>query len=102
RAASAQPCYCQSVVRTSCVGSDVADYYHQRFSRGNLNLEGLIRIRARACVSNPVGADVIRIEAPQISGDENQAKAHARCVGIDRDTPGGACAEESERTVTVQ
>jgi hypothetical protein len=103
RAASAQPCYRQSVVRTCYVGSDVADHYHQRFSSGNLNLEGLIRIRAEACVSNPVGADVIGIEAPQISGDEDVADCHARCVGIDRDTlRRAAYVRERVRIVKVQ
>ena len=65
-------------------------------------MEGLIRIRAGACVSNPVGADVIRIEAPQISGGEDRAEACAQCVGIDRDTlRGAACAGERVRIVKV-
>jgi len=103
RSAGAQPCYGHSIVRTRCVSSDVADHYHQRCSRGNLNLEGLIRIRAEACVSNPVGADVARIEAPQISGGEDEAGGHALCVGIDRDTlRRAACARERVRIVMVQ
>jgi hypothetical protein len=103
RGASAQPCYRYSVVRTPCVGGDVANYHQQRFSRGNFNLEGLIRVRAGTCVSNPVGADVIRIEAPQISSHEDRAEARARCVGIDRGTLRGvACAGERVRIVKMQ
>jgi hypothetical protein len=66
-------------------------------------LEGLIRIRAEACVSNPVGADVVGIEAAQISGGEDEAGGHARCVGIDRDTlRRAAAARERVRIVMVQ
>ena len=103
RAASAQPCYRQGVIRTRCVGSDVADHYHQGFPSGNLNLEGLIRIWAEARVSNPVGADVIGIEAPQISGDEDEAKGHARRIRVDCHALRCASgAWERVRIVTVQ
>jgi len=64
----------------------LAHHDNKRLASRNLNLECLIRIRAVATVSNPVGADVVRIEAPQISGGEDEAGGHARCVGIDRDT----------------
>jgi hypothetical protein len=44
----------------------------------------LVRIRAGACVSNPVGADVIWIEAPKVSGDEDEVGAGACSIGIHR------------------
>src|SRR5205823_7257003 len=49
----------------------------------NINLERLLRIRAVPTVSNPVGADVIWIEAPQIGGDEDVIVASARRICID-------------------
>jgi hypothetical protein len=48
RAAAAQPCYSQSIVRTPCVGSDFAHDHHERLSIGNLNLERSVWIRAEA------------------------------------------------------
>ena len=45
---------------------------------------GLIRIRAGACISNPVGADVGRIEAPKIRPNEDKVGAGARRVRVNR------------------
>jgi hypothetical protein len=43
----------------------------------------LLRIRRLPCVSDPVVADVVRIEAPQIRGDEDEVRSGARRVRID-------------------
>jgi len=60
--------------------------YHdnKRLARRNLNLECLIRIRAVATVSNPVGADVVRIEAPQMGRSEDGMVSVALRIRIDR------------------
>ena len=66
-------------------------------------MEGLIRIRAEACVSNPVGADVGRIKASQISGSEDEADAGARRVRVDRHALRRVgCIGELVRIVMVQ
>ena len=82
---------------------DLAYHHNKRLVRWNFNLERSLRIGAEARVSNPVGADVVRIEAPQVSGGEDEVDAGARCVGIDRDTLGRAAwVRERVRIVTVQ
>ena len=57
---------------------------NKRLARRNLNLECLIRIRAVATVSNPVGADVVRIEAPQMGRSEDGMVSVALRIRIDR------------------
>jgi hypothetical protein len=60
-------------------------YDHNKGLPGvHINLECLIRIRTGPTVSNPVDADVIWIEAPQISSNEDILIAGARRIGIDR------------------
>ena len=62
---------------------DLAYHDNNRLPVVHINLERLIRIRAEPGVSNPVGADVVWIEAPQISGGKDEAHPGARRVGID-------------------
>jgi len=103
RAALAQASYSQSVGGTRSVGSDVAHHYHQRLPSGNFNLERFIRIRAEAGVSNPVGADVIWIEAPQVSSREDEADADARRARVNRHTlRRSACVRERVSIVMMQ
>src|SRR5262249_30419668 len=82
---AAQPCYSQRVagVRAPCV-MDLAYHHNKGLPSGNLNVERLIRIRGRACVSNPVGAEIVRIEAPQISRSEDGMVCVAHRIRIDR------------------
>ena len=62
---------------------DLAYHHNKRLSGRNLNVECLIRIRAGPTVSNPVGADVVRIEAPQISRSKDEPVAGACRIRID-------------------
>ena len=84
RGAAAQPCYSKSVARTACVM--VLAYHHYKcLTSRNFNIERLpIQIREGAYVSNPVVADVVRIEAWRISRSENVMVSAARRTGIDR------------------
>jgi len=61
----------------------VLAYHHYKgLPSRNINLERLIRVRKGAYVSNPVGADVGRIEAPQISRSEDVMVSDALRIGI--------------------
>src|SRR6266480_3308045 len=51
----------------------------------HLNLECLLRLRTDANISNPVVADIARIEAPQISRSEDGIVVDALGAGIDGD-----------------
>ena len=63
----------------------LAYHHHKRLPGSDINLECLIRIRAVSTVSNPVGADVVWIETPQISRNEDEpVAAGARRIRIDR------------------
>ena len=62
----------------------LAYHYNKRLPAVHLNLECLIRIRVDACVSNPVVADVARIEAPQISRSHDGMVSVAHRFRIDR------------------
>jgi hypothetical protein len=63
---------------------DLAYHHDKRLPGVDIDLECLIRIRAGSTVSNPVGADVVRIEALQISRNEEEPGAGARRIRIDR------------------
>src|SRR5213076_2603418 len=78
--AAAQSCYGHGIGRTPRVGSHFAYYHHQGLSVGDLNLERLLRVRAEATVSNPVGADVSWIEAPHISSREDEVGADGHAL----------------------
>ena len=62
---------------------DLAYHHNKRLPGVHINLERLIRIRAEPGVSNPVVADVVRIEAPQISRGEDVLNADAGRVRVD-------------------
>ena len=62
---------------------DLAYDNNERLPVIDINLEWLIRIRAIPTVSNPVVADVIWIEAPQIGGNEDVVVFGARRSRID-------------------
>jgi hypothetical protein len=62
---------------------DLAHHHYKRLPVIDINVECLIRIRAGPTVSNPVGADVVWIEAPQISRNEDEPGAGARRIRID-------------------
>jgi hypothetical protein len=53
----------------------LAYHHHKRLPRIDINLECLVRIRTVPTVSNPVGADVVRIETPRISRNEDEPVA---------------------------
>jgi hypothetical protein len=63
------------------------------------NLERLLRIREGAYVSNPVGADVGWIEAPQISRSEDVMVSTAGRIRIDRHALG--CATGVGKRVSI-
>jgi hypothetical protein len=64
---------------------DLAYHHHKRLPRIDINLECLIRVRTVPTVSNPVGADVVRIETPRISRSKDEPVAHgALRIRIDR------------------
>lgn len=58
--------------------------HYKGLSVAHINLECLIRIRAGATVSNPIGAEVVRIEAPQICRSEDVMVSAAHRIRIDR------------------
>ena len=62
----------------------VLAYHHYKYlpSR-NINLERLVGIRERAYVPNPVGADVGRVEAPQIRRSKDVVVPAAGRIRID-------------------
>ena len=98
---SAQPGYSQSVGQTPHV-IDLAYHHNKGLAGRNVNLECLIRIRGGATVSNPVGAEVARIEAPQISRCEDVMEFITRRIGIDRHALRRAgCVRERVRIVMV-
>ena len=63
---------------------DLAHHHYERLPLVHINLECLIGIWAEPSVSNPIVADVARIEAPQISRNEDELVARARRIRIDR------------------
>jgi len=63
---------------------ELAYHHNKGLPSVHINLERLIRIRAQSTVSNPIGADVVWIKAPQISRNEDELGAGARRIGIDR------------------
>jgi hypothetical protein len=63
----------------------LAYHHHKRLPGVDINLECLIRIRTVPTVSNPVGADVVRIETPRISRNKDEPVAGgAFRIRIDR------------------
>jgi hypothetical protein len=65
---------------------DLAYDHHKGLPIVHINLECLVRVRtgALARVSNPVVADVARIEAPQISRNKDVLVSLAERIRIDR------------------
>ena len=64
---------------------DLAYHHYKGLPGVDINLECLIRIRTVPTVSNPVGADVVRIETPRISRNKDEPVAGgAFGIGIDR------------------
>jgi hypothetical protein len=65
---------------------DLAYHHYKGLPIVHINLECLIRVRtgALARVSNPVVADVVRIEAPQISRNKDVRVSLAGRIRIDR------------------
>jgi len=64
---------------------DLAYHHYKGLPIVHINLECLIRVRtgALARVSNPVVADVVRIEAPQISRNKDVRVSLAGRIRID-------------------
>src|SRR5438552_12453094 len=62
---------------------DLAYHHNKCLSIVHINLECLLQIWAGAAVSNPVGADIARIEAPQISRSEDGIVSVADRIRID-------------------
>jgi len=62
---------------------DLAYHHNNRLPGVHIDLERLIRFRAEPGVSNPVVANVVWIEAPQISRSEDVLDAGARSVRVD-------------------
>ena len=62
---------------------DLAYHDNERLPVIDINLEWLTRIRTIPTVSDPAIADVIWIEAPQISGNKNVVVTGARRSRID-------------------
>jgi hypothetical protein len=64
--------------------SELAYNYHEGLPGRDFNMERLLRVWAAPAVSNPVGANVVWIEAFQISGDEDGVVAGACRSRVDR------------------
>jgi hypothetical protein len=64
---------------------DFAYHHYKSLPVVHINLKCLIRVRTRALarVSNPIVADIVRIEAPQISRNEDVRISLAGRIRID-------------------
>src|SRR5262249_41284914 len=71
------------ITRATGVGCHFACYDNHAVPGRNVNIERLIRIGAGATVSDPVAADVFRIEGIQVSSREHEVGSRAGSIRID-------------------